>query len=61
MALINIKANFEKAKNYRKEVDETSSYKPAKKLRLADLALDSMQLVIGELIQKVEVLENENK
>ena len=56
--MVDIKADFAKAKQLRKKANECKPYQMAKKLELADKALDSMELVIGGLIKEMEVLKN---
>lgn len=56
--MVSINTNFATAKQLRKKANECKSYQMAKKLELADKALDSMELVIGGLIKEVEVLKN---
>jgi len=57
--MIAIKANFATAKQLRKKASECKPYQVAKKLELADMALDSMELVIGGLIEEMEALRHE--
>ncbi|MFT5755409.1 MAG: hypothetical protein ACI9LM_000116 [Alteromonadaceae bacterium] len=63
-----LKASFNKARVYRQESSELSAFKAARKLELADFALDELELTIaGMLIElekldrRIEVLENENR
>lgn len=56
--MIAVKANFATAKELRKKASECKSYQVAKKIELADKALDSMELVIGGLIEEVESMRN---
>lgn len=57
--MIVIKANFTKAKEFRKAASECKPYQVAKKIELADKALDAMELVIGGLIEEVEAMQSE--
>lgn len=52
-----MRKNFSRAKSLRGEASKCNAFQLTKKLELADEALDCMELVIAELIIKVEQLE----
>ena len=60
--------HFQAAKEYREQANECSNFQASKKLKLADLALDELEVTIEKLIAEVSeqnyrlgVLESENR
>lgn len=52
-----MRKNFSRAKLLRGEASKCGAFELTKKIKLADEALDCMELVLAELIIKVEDLE----
>lgn len=56
----NVKKNLADYVQKKNEAQACSSLKPQKKMSLAEQAMAAMELVIIELVDKVEKLENES-
>jgi hypothetical protein len=56
----NVKNNLANYAQLKSEAQACSSLKPQKKMNLAEQAMAAMELVIIELVDKVEKLENES-
>ena len=55
-----LRQNLVKYAQLKKKAQECSSLKPQKKMNYAEQAMAAMELVIIELVSKVEALENES-
>ena len=53
--------HFTNAKSYREEANSCSTFQAAKKIKLADKALDELERTIEKLIWKVSDLHHENR